>query len=192
MQVTESLSWDSIDQADQDTAFSTIPVEVLNQLKPSSLPPHKLLLKVGAPIILLRNICAARGLANGTRLIVVRFTSRVIEARIVSGSKIGSIALLPRINMTSDNSSQPFVLRRRQFPVRLAFAMSINKAQGQTLDMVGLYLPQPVFAHGQYYTGASRVGDEDGICVCVAEDSVDEDGRAFTRNEVWPELLLRR
>jgi ATP-dependent DNA helicase PIF1 len=42
----------------------------------------------------------------------------------------------------------PFTLRRRQFPVRPTFAMTINKAQGQTLKMVGIFLPKPVFTHG--------------------------------------------
>jgi ATP-dependent DNA helicase PIF1 len=51
----------------------------------------------------------------------------------------------------------PFTLRRRQFPVRLAFAMTINKAQGQTLKMVGIFLPKPVFTHGQLYVAMSRI-----------------------------------
>jgi len=38
----------------------------------------------------------------------------------------------------------PFKFQRRQFPISLCFAMTINKSQGQTLSRVGLYLPQPV------------------------------------------------
>lgn len=45
---------------------------------------------------------------------------------------------------------------RHQFPVRLAYAMTINKAQGQTFAKVGLYLPEPCFTHGQFYTASSR------------------------------------
>jgi ATP-dependent exoDNAse (exonuclease V) alpha subunit len=41
----------------------------------------------------------------------------------------------------------PFTFRRRQFPLRPAFAMTINNAQGQTLQIVGVYLPKPVFGH---------------------------------------------
>jgi hypothetical protein len=69
--------------------------------------------------------------------------------------------------------------------------MSINKAQGQTLERVGIYLPQFVFAHGQLYVAISRVGDEDRVFICVGPDMVDEDGQAYTRNVVWPELLLQ-
>lgn len=46
---------------------------------------------------------------------------------------------------------------REQFPVQLAFAMSINKAQGQTLEKMGLVLETQAFSHGHIYTALSRV-----------------------------------
>src|SRR4051812_1544514 len=59
--------------------------------------------------------------------------------------------------LTSEsNAGLPFTLRRMQFPVRLAFGMTINKSQGQSLNHVGLYLANPVFTHGQLYVGLSR------------------------------------
>ena len=78
---------------------------------------------------------------------------------------------------------------RRQFPVRIAFAMTINKAQGQTLDRVGVYLPDPCFAHGQLYVAASRVGLPMHIRFAVG---VDTSGEYRTRNVVYVEALTCR
>ena len=156
-------------------------------MQPSGLPPHQLILKVGAPIILLRNLHKESGLANGTRLIIRTFRSRVIEGLIVSGSHAGQIALIPRLNCTSSEDTAPFAIKRRQFPVKLAFAMSINKAQGQTFEKVGVYLPSSCFSHGQLYVAMSRVGSAAGVRMCTEnEDAV----HAATDNPVWTELLL--
>ena len=50
-------------------------------------------------------------------------------------------SIIPRIKLAPSDINLPFVLERRQFPVRLAYSMTINKAQGQTFDKVGIYLP---------------------------------------------------
>ena len=60
-----------------------------------------------------------------------------------------------------------FILRRRQLPIRLAFGMSINKAQGQSLDRVGIYLKNPVFAHGQLYVALSRCTNSQNLRVLL-------------------------
>ena len=97
------------------------------------MPLHSLHLKVGAPVILMRNLIKA----NGTRLVVRRVHCNVLEAVIITGNRIGDICLILRIKSSSSDSNQPFALRRRQFPVRLAFAMSINEAHGQTMQRIG-------------------------------------------------------
>ena len=57
----------------------------------------------------------------------------------------------PKIKLVSEESDLPYAWARRQFPVRIAFAMTINKAQGQTLERVGVYLREACFSHGQLY-----------------------------------------
>ncbi len=95
-------------------------------------------------MILLRNMSG--GLANGIRLIVVKLMQHIIDAEIATGPDKGRRVFIPRLSITpSDTERMPFTLRRRQFPLRPAFAMTINKAQGQTLQTVGVYLPKPVF-----------------------------------------------
>ena len=59
--------------------------------------------------------------------------------------------LISRIKLAPFNVNLPFVLERRQFPIRLAYSMTINKAQGQTFKRVGVHLPSPVFSHGRFH-----------------------------------------
>ena len=68
--------------------------------------------------------------------------------------------------------------------------MTINKSQGQTLRRVGVYLPKPVFSHGQLYVALSRVGEEDAVRLLVP--NVEKvDGSYYTSNVVYPEVLDR-
>jgi ATP-dependent DNA helicase PIF1 len=169
------------------------PTEFLNSLNFSGVPPHKLSLRVGCPIILLRNLTG--GLANGTRLIVTRLGDRVIEARVATGPSKGEVVCIPRLGIAPSDSSMPFTLRRLQFPVRPAFAMTINKSQGQTLKMVGVYLLKSVFCHGQLYVALSRVGSKQAVRVLVEGgwvnqgeiDNVPEG--MYTANVVYREVL---
>ena len=132
---------------DEDHAY-LYPIEFLNTLLPSGLPPHKLTLKIGAPIMLLRNMNGARGQANGTQLVIRGFGRHVLDAEIMTGPNVGERIFIPRILLIASDSGLPFDLRRLQYPVRPAFAMTINKSQGQTLAHIGIYLPSPIFAHG--------------------------------------------
>lgn len=98
------------------------------------MPLHELTLKKGMPVMLLRNLSPSDGLCNGTRLIVRRvINGRLLEAEIATGEHCGDIVLIPRIKLSPDEGAFPYEWSRVQFPVRAAFAMTINKAQGQTL-----------------------------------------------------------
>ncbi len=72
----------------------------------------------------------------------------VIEAEIITWNNVDKSVFIPRIIMSPFGIDWPFVLRRRQFPIRVAFAMTINKSQVQTLNNVGVYLSSPIFYHG--------------------------------------------
>jgi ATP-dependent DNA helicase PIF1 len=105
------------------------PSGFLKTLTPNGLPPHVLKLKVGCPIMLLRNIDPANGLCNDTRLVVRGFQKNSIYAKIVLGQHAGMQIFLPRIPLCpSDDEMFPFQFKRKQFPIRLSFAMTVNKA----------------------------------------------------------------
>jgi len=113
------------------------PPEILHGLTFSGLPNHEIQLKIGALVVLLQNLDPHLGLCNGTRLIVERLGSKVLEARIITTRNIGQKVIIPCIDLTSSANDLPFALKRRQFPIKLAFAMTINKSQSQTLKHVG-------------------------------------------------------
>ncbi|KAF7844357.1 ATP-dependent DNA helicase PIF1-like [Senna tora] len=137
------LSSDSICAQDNASVVSNLYTpNFLNSTSGSGLPYHALKLKVGVPVMLLRNIDKSLGLCNGTRLIVVRLCKHVIKAMIISGKFHGERVVIARMVITPSDSRLPFRFQRRQFPVVLSFAMTINKSQGQMLSNVGLYLPR--------------------------------------------------
>jgi ATP-dependent exoDNAse (exonuclease V) alpha subunit len=135
------------------------PVEYLNSIHCSGLPLSKLKLKVGCPVMILRNLNPGEGVCNGTRGIVTRMSNRVLEVRLLTGEHAGKTTFIPRLSITPSSTQVPFEFCRQQFPVRVCFAMSINKSQGQLVDYVGLDVRNAVFTHGQLYVAVSRVLD---------------------------------
>ncbi|PNX85050.1 ATP-dependent DNA helicase PIF1, partial [Trifolium pratense] len=153
------------------------------------LPNHKLILKRGVPVILMKNIDLSSGLCNGTRLIVDELGVNVIGARIITGNHVGDKVFIPRMNLVSSDGSIPVKFQRLQFPLSLCFAMTINKSQGQTLSHVGLYFPRPVFAHGQLYVAVSRVKSLNGLKVLIADDY--GEWSTSTKNVVYSEVFQK-
>jgi len=167
---------------------NTYPFEFLNTLEVSGMPSHKLSFKIGAPVMLLRNLDPLAGLCNGTCLIIRRFTMRVIEAKIITGKGVGNVAFILCIKFISDNSGLPFTFARKQFLLWLAYAMTINKSQRQTLSHVGLHLADDIFSHGQLYVAFSRAKAPTNIKVQLLDIMHGQIG--LMRNVVYEESLL--
>ena len=95
--------------------------------------------------MLLHNLDQSIGLCNGMRLNINRLGQRTIEADVVIGTNAGERVFIPRIVMSTVDTNLSFILKRRQFPIKLAFSITINKSQGQILQKIGLHLPKSVF-----------------------------------------------
>lgn len=186
----------------------SMPTEFLNSLTPNGLPPHKLVLKKGAIVSCLRNLDIDGGLCNGTRMIIKDMKQFVITVEIIIGKHSGKLVLLPRIDLRPSLEEIPFHMVRRQFPIRLSFAMTINKAQGQSFDKVGLYLCTPVFSHGQLYVALSRTTSKENLKIFLNEEKtnnndnvtlnnnykckkrkLNNDNKIYTKNIVYSELF---
>ncbi|XP_057803565.1 uncharacterized protein LOC131018889 [Salvia miltiorrhiza] len=159
----------------------------LNNIKCSGVPNHELYLKLGTPVMLLRNIDHANGLCNGTRLMITRLGHHVLEAQILTGDNAGQKILIPRMSLTPADPRLPFKLERRQFPLIVSYAMTINNSQGQSLSHVGLFLSKPVFTHGQLYVAVSRVRSREGLKILLSEDGRNDD--TATTNVVFREVF---
>ncbi|XP_063990617.1 uncharacterized protein LOC135169496 [Diachasmimorpha longicaudata] len=147
---------DSVENCDNGDINDAILPEYLNTLNPPNFPPHELRLRKDSIVMLLRNLSINEGLCNGTRLQIIELANNLLRCRILNGDKMGDIVFINRVTLYCENIF-PFTFKRRQFPVKLGFAMTINKSQGQTFDKIGIDLRKDVFNHGQLYVAFSRV-----------------------------------
>jgi PIF1-like helicase/Helitron helicase-like domain at N-terminus/Helicase len=176
-------SIDSLADSATDNDVNMYPIEFLNSIEINGLPPHRLSLSVGCVIMLIRNLNKAAGLCNGTRLIVTALHNNSIQANILTGDFVGTKVYIPRIKLTPTDTDLPFTLSRLQFPVKLAFAMTINKSQGQTFSQVGICLLQRVFTHGQLYVAISRVTSPEHLTILLP------DGKTYVFNAVFKPIF---
>lgn len=102
----------------------------------------------------MRNLNIRLGLCNGTKLVVEQLLDNVIVCKILSGKFKSQEVLIPRITLYSDDQL-PIQFKRKQFPLRLAFSLSISKSQGQSFERLGIYLANRLFTHGLLYVAMS-------------------------------------
>lgn len=166
------------------------------------LPPHRLLLKVGMPVMLLAND-ASEGFWNGSIGLVSSFEADdkevvAVHCTLMHGSGAGKAV---RVKRTTSYGRFPDVVREKmgheygrrrrvQFPIRPTFAMSISRARGMTLQAGAICLIDAVWAHGDLYTAISRFSAWAGVRILASSHcSPAEPAASFTPNIVHAALL---
>ena len=197
----------SIDEYEDTTTnimstFAIRDLEHLHMQTPNGSPPHRIDFKPKMPVILLRNM--ANGLMNGTRMMVIETLPHVLQCLVLNGCQEGTTVFIPRFLFKHEGAEHPLPWCRRQFPVKPCWAMTINKAQGQTLNRVGVCLvrviddrndegmrsisvaPAESFSHGQVYVALGRCGDPDASNMYTTYEQLEHDTIV---NVVYPEAL---
>lgn len=176
------------DEKNRRTAFAS--PEHLNQLNVQGIPPHELKLKTDTLALITRNLNFSEGLVNGQKCVVlaVSASSRVLQVQLLTEERPRPIVLIPRINFQGKVGRNGICFTRKQFPLRTAYSMTINKSQGQTLSKIGLDLRSSPFAHGQLYVALSRAQNRNSI-MCLLPDTHIIDGIPYTDNIVYPHFI---
>ncbi|KAK3894114.1 hypothetical protein Pcinc_002132 [Petrolisthes cinctipes] len=150
----------------------------------SGFPDHVLRLKLGAHVNVIRNLYPSM-ICNGTKLLIIRLNSNSIQGKTIEGRYAGEIYYIPRIVFITQDDSHGVPFKQLQFPLRLAYEFTINKSQGNTLDIVGGCLRNPVFTHDQLYILLSRATSRSNIKVLTTRNNT-------TRNVVYEEVFHMR
>ncbi|KAK0409667.1 hypothetical protein QR680_004685 [Steinernema hermaphroditum] len=186
----EARTYESVDKPYKERSFISVEPETYHTLTPPGLPPHRLRLKKGCEVMLLRNLNVKIGLCNGTRLKVLEMKDNLLICAPVNRTeRMPEKIAIHRIPMSSsDRPEEEFAFIRHQYPLRLSYSLTINKAQGQSLDKVGLVLPTSCFAHGQLYVALSRAHKQVDIAVTHYRVS-DASKRFLLHNIVYKDIL---
>lgn len=142
----------------------------------SQLPvPHKLTLKEGCQVMLLKNVNLSNGLVNGARGVIKKFSEGFPVVRFKN-----NVEYTAKPEKWTVKLANGTVLQRKQVPLKLAYCISIHKSQGLTLDCVEMSLAK-VFEAGQAYVALSRAQSMDSLRILD-----------FDAKQIWadPQVLI--
>ncbi|RPA80100.1 hypothetical protein BJ508DRAFT_377315 [Ascobolus immersus RN42] len=168
--------------------------DYLTLLRSNGIPNHCLNLKVGAVCTIMRNLSIDKGLVKNARVIIQAMHRHSIQVSLCSdyspnngsiGAQQDTWVPIPRILFEFNPGYVPWTIERRQFPLRLAYAVTYNSCQGLTLDRVVIDIRVDPFAHGQLYTALTRVRNRSHCRVLFGEKE-----KATVKNIVYKSLLL--
>lgn len=159
-------------------------------LHASGVPPADLRLKVGAPVHLMLTIDKTEHLVKGALAVVVELNRHTVAIRLMDPpAPDRDIWHVPSVSFKFRPAHLPVDITRHQKPLRLAWASTVHRNQGDTLQRIVVDLRHPFFAHGQLYVASSRGRARDDTLYLVDPDDMHEDGFDVV-NVVVPQLLF--
>jgi len=147
--------------------------QALNSYTNNHVPDHKLILKVGDVCFITRPMKAS-GLASNTRVRIKAIREKIIVVKSLDDpiSK-ERLVYVPRMRFKfALKGTSSFEMTRVAFPLRLCYAMTINKSQGQSFEQVLIDYTDDAFSHGHVYVSLSRARYFNKVMLIVREDSV--------------------
>jgi hypothetical protein len=162
--------------------------DILDKYCNVNVPPHKLKLKVNDICFIIRNLNVSEGISNNTRVRILKIDKYRIRCQTLDTTS--RPITLPRIKFKFRLRYKGcFELTRTQFPLRLAYAISINKSQGQEYDKVVFDIRNQPFQHGHSYVAKSRVTSGQGMALYVKQEDI-QDGVPILHNVVYDDKYL--
>jgi hypothetical protein len=184
-----TFSKNSLTQVEDTSGYlgSILMQESLSVFQPTGVPPHELTLKENDICLLTRNLQRRTGLTTNARVRILQINTNYIRVQTLTSPP--KHALIPRIRFKFRlNNLCGYEVTRIQFPLRLAYAMTYNKSQGQTLQQVLLDITHPPFSHGHLYVALSRVTHYSKIRVYCNDTDLLE-GTPTLHNVTYPSAL---
>ena len=169
----EYLSYDKLGEVDdpRDVISSMLSEEILNEATSKGSPPHAIKLAVNDICYLLYNLSRKDRLAKNTRVRILAL--RQYSIRVQTCEDNPTCHWIPRIRFKFPlRWGAAYQLTRTQFPLRLAYAVTINKSQGQEYDQVLFDVTEQPFSHGQMYVAMSRIRRFDTIKIYIGRNSL--------------------
>ena len=153
----------------------------------NGVPDHQIILKKGDLCFVMRTLNRKEKLSNNTRVVIREIFRYSIKVDTISNNP--KTFLIPRIKFKVKLRFGGFELIRTQFPLRLAYAMTKNKSQGQSIPNSLNDIRNPPFSHGHLYVSMSRATDVDQVCFFCNDNQIEEDS-IIVDNVVYQEMML--